>query len=895
MQVNLRIAAWNANGASNHKNEIEIFLKMYFIDILLLSETHFTSRTYFNIPGYDLFSANHPDGKAHAGSAILVKSHLKYEIIEPTISPSIQASGVKLNYNENCFSVYAIYFPPRHNIKCDEYNKFFRSLGPKFIVGGDFNAKHTWWGSRLTNPKGKELYKCIVQNNYKTVSTGRPTYWPSDPNKIPDLLDFFVCSGISSHLLDVVDNNELSSDHTPILLNYSTSLQTLSSEFKLFSNKTDIKSFQYWMDKKLVLNTSLKFDFELDDAVEKYTNLIHEAAYLSTPRSEAINGSSVLISAEIRNLIQRKRRLRRIWQRSRNPRDKTIFNRASNDLKRRLSFFKNRDFENFLRNLSTSNNTEYSLWRATKYLKRPKKRNIPIKGTNGQWCKNDKTKADAFADHLKHTFQPIPTTNSRDDTSIDSFLEFPLQMDLPIKSISPREVQLEILKLNNKKCPGYDKINACVAKALSRKSILFLTFLYNATLRLNYVPSQWKCAEVIMVHKPGKPENAVESYRPISLLSTFSKIFERLLAKRLLPILEKENILPDHQFGFRHKHGTPEQCHRVINVITETFERKLYCSAVFLDVKQAFDRVWQNGLLYKIKKLFPAPFFLLIKSYLKERHFYVKINDETSDMCTMYAGVPQGSVLGPILYTIFTSDMPVIDGVTIATYADDTAIMAKHESPVEASALVQNELNILQCWLEMWRITINVDKSNHVSFSLRRDECPPLYLNGSEIPKTNVVKYLGMHFDKRLTWKNHVKAKREHLNIQTSKLYWLLGAKSQLSTENKLKIYKTILKPVWTYGLQLWGTTSESNIAILQRFQSKTLRIIVNAPWFITNNQLHRDLKMPKVKDEISKISSRYLERLSNHSNVLAISLLDETDDVRRLKRFHVLDLPFRK
>lgn len=120
-----------------------------------------------------------------------------------------------------------------------------------------------------------------------------------------------------------------------------------------------------------------------------------------------------------------------------------------------------------------------------------------------------------------------------------------------------------------------------------------------------------ECAEIIMVPQPNKPENVISSYRPISLLPFFSKIFERLFLKRLLPILETKNIIPDHQFGFRHKHGTPEQCHRVIKVINEAFEKKLYCSAVFLDIQQAFDKVWHNGLLYKLKTILPAPFYLL--------------------------------------------------------------------------------------------------------------------------------------------------------------------------------------------------------------------------------------------------------------------------------------------
>lgn len=316
---------------------------------------------------------------------------------------------------------------------------------------------------------------------------------------------------------------------------------------------------------------------------------------------------------------------------------------------------------------------------------------------------------------------------------------------------------------------------------------------------------------------------------------------------------------------------------------------------MFLDVQQAFDRVWHPGILFKLKALLPAPFYLVLKSYLQQRYFYVNTNQEFSDIRQIRAGVPQGSVLGPTLYTIFTSDMPLTDNVTIATYADDTALLASMDLPSDASNLVQIELDKIQNWLLKWRIRINTTKSTHVTFTLRRGDCPALVLNGIPIPKANTVKYLGMHLDKRLTWKEHIKSKRKHLDIKIKKMVWLLRPKSELSFNNKLILYKAILKPVWTYGIQLWGTANNSNIEILQRFQSKTLRFISNAPWYVTNKAIHRDLKILTVTEEIKKFSTRYLDRLSNHPNLLAINLLDETEELRRLKRIHVLDLPFRR
>lgn len=322
-------------------------------------------------------------------------------------------------------------------------------------------------------------------------------------------------------------------------------------------------------------------------------------------------------------------------------------------------------------------------------------------------------------------------------------------------------------------------------------------------------------------------------------------------------------------------------------------ENKLYCSSVFLDVKQAFDRVWHQGLLFKLKHLLPTPFYLLLKSYLSGRSFYVNINGDESEIVRINAGIPQGSVLGPVLYTIFTSDMPISDNVTIATYADDTAILASSNCPNDASNIIQKQLDETGKWLDKWNIKVNTEKSTHVTFTLRKEDCPSPKLNGVTIPSSNNVKYLGLHIDRRLNWKKHIQSKRQHLNIKTKKMYWLLGPNSQLSMTNKLTLYKTILKPVWTYGIQLWGTASNSNVEILQRYQSKTLRLITSAPWFVNNNIIHNDLGVPKIVSEIKRFSTTYLNRLSSHPNLLALNLLDDSDEVRRLKRRHILDLPF--
>ena len=180
-------------------------------------------------------------------------------------------------------------------------------------------------------------------------------------------------------------------------------------------------------------------------------------------------------------------------------------------------------------------------------------------------------------------------------------------------------------------------------------------------------------------------------------------------------------------------------------------------------------------------------------------------------------------------------------------------------------------------------------KAVQVTFTLRKGTCPAVFINEQPIPQNDKAKYLGIHLDRRLTWKEHIWTKRKQLILKIRSMYWLLNKKSKLSTENKLILYKSIIKPVWSYGIQLWGTAAVSNIEIIERFQNKTLRSILNAPWFVPNEIIRKDTNIPSVKQEVRTFSSKYKNKLSQHPNHLATNLLTETSSVSRLKKYKPL------
>lgn len=837
---------------------------------------------------------------SHGGTAIIIKEGIRHHQLPEFKRDYLQATSVSVADWSGPLTLSSVYCPPqrgkgrhgpsKNNIKDHMFTEFFNQLGYRFIAGGDWNAKHLHWGSRMTLTRGRELKKSIDCNKLQSVSTGEPTYWPTDPKKKPDLLDFYITKGVSTLYHHVESCLDGSSDHTAILMTLSTTVILSEKPCTLYNKNTDWELFQHHVDRNINLRLPLKSSNDVEEAALHITKVLQESAWKATPvtpeKTQKYN-----YPLEVRRRVEEKRSLRRKWQLSRHPDDKSKFNRAKHQLKQFIEEIKNKTLQDRLEKCHPNKNDHHSLWKLTKTHNQPQQAIPPLRRNDGKWARSSDEKAELFAEFLESAFQPNKPSESSKDPMIDRVLKGDLQMSPPLQIANPREITNQIRHLAKKKAPGYDLVTTEVLERLPRKGIVFLTVLFNAIMRIQYFPSIWKISQIILIHKNGKPTNEVSSYRPISLLPVVSKLFERIFLRRLKPMLVVEKIVPDHQFGFRAKHATVEQVHRVVRKVRQTLEKKEYCSAVFLDIQQAFDRVWHKGLLYKIKSWLPHTVYTLMKSYLECRLFQVKYGESFSSFRECQAGVPQGSVLGPVLYTIFTADIPEIDNVLCATYADDTACLSSSKDPAEASRLLQCQVNKLEHWLDKWRIKASPTKSVHITFTLRKGDCPAITLKGETLPHKTCVKYLGCHLDRGLYWKTHILTKKEELTLKYRDLQWLLGGPSKLSLENKLLIYKTVLKPIWMYAIELWGSASSSNVEILQRFQNKVLRNITSAPWFTRNTEIHEYLEMPTVKQEIENRLRHYKRRLQQHSNPLAQDLLNTKGEVLRLKRPNTLML----
>lgn len=886
----LKLLLWNANGIKQNESEFLNVLQEKQIDLALISETHCKPCTKLFFPGYKIYRTDHPDKTAHAGSAIIISSKIQHHLLPNNQTPTIQATNIQITLNHTPIKISSVYLPPYPAINSKQLEEFFKSLGQKFLIGGDFNAKHSQWGCISDNSRGKILQKIMNNNNYTHISPNGPTYWPQHQNRHPDILDFFISTLPRYINFSVTNLNDLSSDHTPVLLKLNKAPELNPIHLSLSQGPINWNEFAEIMQNTTNLKISLKSKSDIENAAQDLTTSIQSAicnsSYPYTTKS--INQTLPL---NIRNLISEKRRARSRWQKYRYPSDKQIFNHLTNTIKKLISKHKTEYFEKKYQSLNTKDG---SLWKTTKNLLNIKQQLPPINNANGSLAISDKEKANLFGEHFSNIFKPHTDIhpNTEHLEKINSFINSPLPMSLPAKHTSPSEVKFLISKLKEKKSPGYDLITNKILKNLPKKTIILITYIFNSMLRISYIPLIWKLSTIIVIPKPNKPKNVVTSYRPISLLPTLAKLFEKIIRLRIRPILQTFNIIPHSQFGFRTNHSTVHQIHRLTDQISSSFEKKQYCPGVFLDVAQAFDRVWHEGLLFKLKLFLPAPYYLIIRSYLENRTYITRYGNAVSSYYPIKAGVPQGSDLSPDLFNVYTADIPKTPNTIMATYADDTAILSPGNDPVETVHFLQTHLDLIDEWSSNWKIKINPDKSIYIPFTLKKSIPLPLHFQGIPIPISSEVKYLGVILDKRLTWGPHIKSKRKILNSRLHLLRSIL--KSKLALHTKIIIYKSLLRPIWAYAIQIWGCAKPSQIRTLQAFQSITLRIISSAPWYVSNSTLQNDFKIETVNQLATKHYKKFHSKLQSHSNPLITELASNSlpnNPPRRLKRKWCRDL----
>jgi hypothetical protein len=228
-----------------------------------------------------------------------------------------------------------------------------------------------------------------------------------------------------------------------------------------------------------------------------------------------------------------------------------------------------------------------------------------------------------------------------------------------------------------------------VLKNLPRKLILIISFIFNVMLRLSYFLLIWKLSTLILIPKPNKTKTLAASYRPISLLLTLAKLFEKIILKRIKLTMQPQNFFLKTQFGFRAKHSTVHQICRLTDKISSSFELKKFRPGVFLNVAHAFDRMWYEGILYKLKLFLPALYYLIIRSFLENLSYKIRYGSSYSSHFCIKAGILRGSDLSLDLFSIYTTGIPVTTNTTMANYTDDITMLCANNDPDKTSNCLQ--------------------------------------------------------------------------------------------------------------------------------------------------------------------------------------------------------------
>ena len=420
----------------------------------------------------------------------------------------------------------------------------------------------------------------------------------------------------------------------------------------------------------------------------------------------------------------------------------------------------------------------------------------------------------------------------------------------------------KITELNGRKATGPDEISHYLLKITCSILAPVIANLFNECMAEGTFPDELKIAKIIPVHKGDAKDNPT-NYRPISLLPILGKLFEKILADRLLEFLNENNILTQNQFGFRKNYSTELAIADIYNNLLDNLEKKKHTCAVFLDLAKAFDSVDHTILLKKLHKYgIRGKAHELMKSYLRNRQQYVNVSDADSLFLILEYGVPQGSVLGPLLFLLFINDLPNCTNFKVTLFADDTFLRLESENLNTLKREANKEMENVSKWLISNKLTLNIIKSNYMIIS--KQKIPEndfiLKLNGKNLKRCQQYKYLGLIVDQSLSWKPHIQGLCDKLG-RMSGVFAKLRHCANISTVKS--VYYALVYSRLQYCNLIWGNASKEIIKPLNVIVDRIVRIMSFAPFQTTSTQQFFDelelLNLSKIhKLEKAKFVFKY-------------------------------------
>lgn len=803
----------NCDGLKSKLNEIECLVNQYSPTILCLSESHLKEDTkdLVKLHNYKDFHYCRPGKKRKGGSSIYSK-----QTIDPVRnndhddlcqSDTFELCAIDVTVEKMTVTVINIYRVPDKNADpCNAFHSRFEELCTRlvtknrpFIISGDFNFN-------ILMPD----YQCqIFIDSVKSLNL---KFCCNQPTRKNNCLDNFIVSYDLYSEAKVINNGI--SDHSAILM----SLGNPEPELK---EKKILKKFIDWNKFECNMTTvDWHSIFSVYEVNEKYdlflsllSNCVSSSSLVKTVKKKQIDKK--WINAEIiASCAEKKKLFRKYQQDVGNPELESEYRQYNKNHRRLLEKTK----ITFKReNLSKCANSSKEIWKLVNKErgKTPSKQKLKINVTN-EFISQPKKITELFASHFYNIQKQIVA--QQNDVQNINILPRCFDTFSPFLT-SPTEVYSVICKLNNNKATGDDGISVKILKAAAPHICATLCDVFNSTLLQGIFPNSLKLAKVNAVFKKGSPIE-ITNYRPISILNCISKVFEKLMYSRLYSFVNKNNILNKNQYGFRKGYSTNDAVIKFLADVMEAKENNKIPIGIFYDLSKAFDSVNHSLLLKKLESYgVHGNTTKWFQSYLSKRPWYFSNENCASDIYYCNVGVPQGSVLGPLLFLLYINDLFDVkpDSVNLCAFADDTTASTSVSNSHEiVPRIVECNYSITN-WTKRNDLKLNDDKTCYILFR-KNDVIENNLINFSE--KT---KLLGVTIDSKLSFHDHI---NNIISKIRSSIFCLISLRSWAGKKLLIQVYHSLIESHISYCVIGWGHAPKNQIERILKIQKWALRVI---------------------------------------------------------------------